>query len=109
MKTRKKGQNCAAAAKLDLFWGAKSLTLFLWKKQLFVLTKKIGDIMTLYPFFEGLLELTSFQNSVDGGFLCGGKKAANLSICWLLQRHTSLSQFTTFFSFTSEEKKRHQK
>ena len=108
MKTREKGQKCAAAAKLDLFWGKKSDPFFV-KKQLFVLTKKIGDIMTLYPFFEGLLELTSFQNSVDGGFLCGGKKAANLSICWLLQRHTSLSQFTTFFSFTSGEKKRHQK
>ena len=79
------------------FFGQR-LTPFFVEKQLFVLTKKIGDIMTLlYPFFEGLLELTSFQNSVDGGFLCGGKKAANLSICWLLQRHTSLSQFTTFF------------
>ena len=104
MKTRKKGQKCAAAAKLDLFWGKKSDPFFV-KKQLFVLTKKIGDIMTLYPFFEGLLELTSFQNSVDGGFLCGGKKAANLSICWLLQRHTSLSQFTTFFFFHVWRKK----
>ena len=73
MKTRKKGQKCAAVAKLDLFWGKKADPFFV-KKQLFVLTKKIGDIMTLYPFFEGLLELTSFQNSVDGGFLCGGKK-----------------------------------
>ena len=81
------------------FLGGKKSDPFFVKKQLFVLTKKIGDIMTLYPFFEGLLELTSFQNSVDGGFLCGGKKAANLSICWLLQRHTSLSQFTTFFFF----------
>ena len=31
MKTRKKGQKCAAAAKLDLFWGKKSDPFFVEK------------------------------------------------------------------------------
>ena len=102
MMTRKRGKSAArggaAAAKLDLFW-AKADPFFRRKTTVRINEENWWhyDPSSLYPFFEGLLELTSFQNSPSGGFLCGGKKAANLSICWLLQRHTSLSQFTTFF------------
>ena len=106
--TTKKGLRRRArvgAAKLDLFC-RRLLTPFVEKQQFRINEENWWHYDP--HFLRGLLELTSFQNSalllLVGGFLCGGKKAAsNLSICRLLQRHTSLSQFTTFFFFSSLE------